>query len=242
MAEQQVPANDLPRDTCFITLTYDPEHLPAENTLVLRDWQLFAKRVRKAGLPFRFFHCGEYGSRTARPHYHAAIFGIDWSSRPGAQLFSNRGGFPVYTHPQLTELWGHGLAVVGSLTFESAAYVARYITTKITGPLADDHYGNRKPEYTTMSRRPGIGKKWYDRFKSDVYPADEFISRGIPTQPPRYFDRLLELDDPALLERLKVKRADKPNRPTRKELYTAERVTLRRQTELSRNKTEQQIK
>ena len=68
-------------DNCFITLTYNAEHLPAPETLLLRDFQLFMKTLRnKNGAGIRFFHCGEYGDKLARPHYHALLFGHDHNS------------------------------------------------------------------------------------------------------------------------------------------------------------------
>ena len=68
---------------CFITLTYNNSSLPLTKdlipTLCKRDWQLFMKRLRKAfpDRKLRFYMCGEYGSHTLRPHYHAIIFGLD---------------------------------------------------------------------------------------------------------------------------------------------------------------------
>lgn len=200
---------------CFITLTYDEEHLPPNQTLVLRDWQLFAKRLRKQKGPFRYFHCGEYGSRHGRPHYHAILFGIDFTS--DRTIFNARRQYPLYNSPSLQRAWSDdsgpiGLAVIGNLSFDSAAYVARYCTTKITGSAAHAHYDGRKPEYTTMSRggagkgQGGIGRAWYEKYKSDVYPSDEVIFKGFPSSPPRYYDRLLEVTNPELLEDIKTKR------------------------------------
>lgn len=228
---------------CFLTLTYDQEHLPPNGSLVKDDFTRFAKRVRKRYGPgsMRYFHCGEYGALRGRPHYHAAIFGLDWSGDRRAVPFSSRGGNTVYTHPALEDLWPDGLAVVGSLTFESAAYVARYIVDKVTGPEAHHHYGDRSPEYTTMSRRPGIGREWLDRFRADVYPSDQVIVRGVPASPPRYYDRVLELDDPTLYRQVRNKRLLKdrnPNNSTAAKLAAIERTTHRRLAEYARNKTE----
>lgn len=236
------------RRNCFLTLTYDDDHLPPDRSLRLDDFQRFVKRVRKRYGPgsMRYFHCGEYGALRGRPHYHAAVFGLDWTDsdlpehRRKSSLFSNRGGNPVFTHPALEELWPDGLAVVGALTFESAAYVARYICDKVTGPAAFDHYSGRTPEYTTMSRRPhGIGKAWLDQFRADVYPRDEVIVRGKPARPPKYYDRLLELDDPNLHRQVRNRRLlrDRPEIPSAK-LAALERATHRRLAEYARTKTE----
>lgn len=191
----------------FITLTFSPEALEKrENpwSLDVRDFQLFMKRLRfKYGSGIRFFHCGEYGEKHGRPHYHAIIFGLDFEDK---ELYSvTRRGDRLYTSKGLSECWPHGYAIIGDVTFESAAYVARYITKKITGDEADDHYWHvdeetgeaypLKPEYTTMSRRPGIGKAWFDKYKSDVYPNDFVVLRGKKMRPPAFYDKLLESTD-----------------------------------------------
>lgn len=197
--------------SCFLTLTYDDEHLPEDRSLNLDHWQKFAKRVRHHHGPFRFLHCGEYGPKTLRPHYHALIFGLDFTS--DRKLYKHTpDGHALYTSELLEETWGKGFAPIGELTFESAAYVARYCMKKVTGPDADAHYGGRKPEYTTMSRRPGIGHAWLGKFTGDVYPSDEVIVNGKSTRPPKFYDYLLEKEDEELLLELKAKRVQKARR------------------------------
>ena len=169
-------------DNCFITLTFDDENLnKRENPLSVdvSDFQKFMKRLRKKyGKGIRFFHCGEYGDLYGRPHYHACLFNHDFDDR---RLYSVRDDVRLYTSESLQELWPFGFSSVGDVTFDSAAYVARYIMKKINGENAWHHYSEidfdtgeiinqRKPEYTTMSRRPGIGKGWYEKFKNDLYP------------------------------------------------------------------------
>jgi len=181
----------------FVTLTYDEDHLPLGGSLQLADFQLFLKRLRKAIEPkrVRFFHCGEYGSELSRPHYHALLFGHDFEDKT---LWADRGTGPVWRSEELERLWSLGLSEIGSVSFESAAYVARYCTKKVTGKASDDHYVDRvtglvrAPEYATMSRDPGIGANWFDRFRSDVYPSDEVVARGRTSKPPRFYDQLLE--------------------------------------------------
>lgn len=92
------------------------------------------------------------------------------------------------------------------MTFESAAYVARYVMKKVTGDRAESHYEGRHPEYTSMSRRPGIGKGWYEKFKADVYPLDRVVVRGVNTRPPRFYDNLLAVEDRSTFELLKIDR------------------------------------
>lgn len=192
-------------ENSFLTLTYDDQHLPVGNTLVLSDFQNFMKRLRRSIEPkkVRFYHCGEYGELLSRPHYHALLFGYDFADR---KLFSERNGNKVYTSGELSSLWENGFSVIGEVTFESAAYVARYVMKKVTGARAKEHYQGRLPEYTTMSRRPGIGKGWYEKFKTDVYPLDRLVVRGSVTRPPRFYDDLFSGEDPVAYELIKKKR------------------------------------
>ncbi|UOF78714.1 replication associated protein [Microviridae sp.] len=199
-------------DNCFVTFTYAPEHLPRDLSLNKRHFQLFMKRLRKRCGKVRFFHCGEYGETTGRPHYHAILFGFDF---PDKVFYSGDGENRVYTSELLDELWGFGECKIGSVTFESCAYVARYILKKVTGDAAEQHYlrcdefgeaFSITPEYVTMSRRPGIAYEWFRKFGNEVFPSDEVISRGHAVRPPRYYDNLLELAEPSVFDSVKRKR------------------------------------
>lgn len=192
--------------SCFITLTYDNEHLPDDGSLNLEDITKFLKRLRFAIQPrkFRYFQCGEYGELLSRPHHHAIIFGFDF---PDRWLFSVRDGVRLYRSPLLERLWPFGFSTIGDVTFESCAYVARYVTKKITGERAEDHYQGRKPEFITMSRRPGIGHDWCERFVSDVYPRDLMVIRdSIKCRPPRYYDSIYDQIDPDGFKRVQSNR------------------------------------
>lgn len=203
----------------FVTLTYSDEHLPADGSLHKEHFQLFMKRLRKHHEPhkIRFFHCGEYGEEKFRPHYHAILFGVDFSDR----LFykHNAQGDEIFTSATLDNLWGYGNCNLGAVSFESCAYVARYITKKITGELADDHYRRinpetgeiyyLEPEYCTMSRRPGIGADWFARYASDVFPSDSIVVRGKEARPPRYYSTLHERADPKAQKAISYKRIKK---------------------------------
>lgn len=193
------------KDNCFITLTFSDEHLPANRSLDVKLFQDFMKRLRfRCGSGIRFFHCGEYGEKFGRPHYHAIIFNFDFKDKYVWR--KSTCGDTCYRSPLLEELWQFGTSEIGSVTFESAAYVARYITKKVTGEIAEDHYRGRKPEYVTMSRRPGIGKAWFDMYRSDVYPADEIVIRGKVMSPPKYYDSQFELAYPSDFCRVKATR------------------------------------
>ena len=170
------------------------------------------KRLRKhfSSRKIRFFHCGEYGEQFQRPHYHAIIFGLDFTDK--VQCREN-----FYISPTLAVLWPFGFHTIGSVTFESAAYVARYVVKKVTGKFADEHYavinkrtgeycGDRLPEYITMSRRPGIAADWIDKWKFDVYNSDSVIINGREVKPPKFYDAKFELVDKEAMARIKAVR------------------------------------
>lgn len=210
MHEAQVHENN-----CFITLTYDNENLPADKSLKLEDFQKFMKRLRKKyGPEIRFYHCGEYGDKHGRPHYHAILFNHDFSDRTH---WSTNNGYPLYISAELQHLWPYGYSSVADVTFDSAAYVARYVMKKITGEKAEDHYARYcqetgeylysiKPEYNTMSRRPGIGKTWYEKHKTDVYPHDYVVVNGKKMKPPKYYDAILAFENEVEYNEIKRKR------------------------------------
>lgn len=165
----------------FVTLTYRE----APESLDYGDYQLFMRRLRNARGYARFFCAGEYGEERLRPHFHAVLFGVGFSD--GVYLGKSEAGFKLYRSDALSELWKLGHASYGSVTFESAAYVARYVVKKVTGDRADDHYRGRVPEFARMSLRPGIGARWLDKYWSDVFPAGKVVARGHLANAPRFY-------------------------------------------------------
>lgn len=183
----------LHRVSSFVTLTYDNGHLPSDGSLKKRDLQLFMKRLRKKRGPgVRFYACGEYGELNKRPHYHAILFGCDF---PDRRVYSTAKGRTTFESDELHELWSAGRNVIGEVTFESAAYVARYVMKKITGPAAATHYADREPEFTVMSRRPGIGSGYYAQFGEEVRAHDSVVINGREVRPPRFYDSRTKLFD-----------------------------------------------
>ena len=198
----------------FITLTYVDSHLPANNSLRYRDFQLFMKRLRRYfNVPIRFYMCGEYGSDFSRPHYHACLFGINFPDL--VYLGKTESGSLLYRSAILERLWPYGFSSVGAVTFESAAYVARYIMKKITGHHADLHYMDvdissgetvqRVPEFNKMSlggrnKQGGIGAPWFSKFRTDVFPHDRVVINAKVCKPPRYYDKLYARDFPIEFE------------------------------------------
>lgn len=209
----------------FITLTYrDPSvctdeqyadglYLPEDGSLDHSHFQKFMKRLRYhvRGITVRYYQVGEYGDENDRPHYHACLFGLRF---PDEQLYRHNQGNPLFISQTLENLWGYGFATLGSLTYESAAYCSRYCFKKVTGSRADDHYlryderGKEywlRPEYATMSRNPGIGAGWFEKYASDVFPSDEtpIPGRGTVNGAPRYYTEILKHDNPLLHEQVK---------------------------------------
>lgn len=192
-------------NNCFLTLTYDDDHLPADYSVRKEALQLFMRRLRKRfGAGIRFFACGEYGDNTLRPHYHVLLLNFDF---PDKVLLCERKGHRVYTSKALRELWPDGLHEIGSVTAASANYVARYCVKKRTGAQASDHYtrfspvdGSMhrvEPEFANMSRGGrgglgGIGTPWFEKFGSDAFPSDFVIIDGRKVRPPRFYLRKLE--------------------------------------------------
>lgn len=138
--------------SCFITLTYDDQHLPADRCVSIDEMQRFFKRARKYGFQFKHVYCGEYGEDNGRPHYHAAILGQDFTigaTRSG----TGKRGDPLFDSPVLRRLWPFGLNRVGALTKMSAQYIFQYIFALLKGdgvmPLPYFDAGMRYPVYRT---------------------------------------------------------------------------------------------
>ena len=216
----------------FVTLTYNEEHVPrtglhGEMSLRKRDFQLFMKRLRKkySDDRIRFYAAGEYGTTTQRPHYHAILFGLHLDD---LQVYKSKDSFKYFTSPGLQRVWSVvesskdsitplaqplGYVVVAPVTWETCAYTARYTSKKANtqSPQFFESFGI-EPPFTLMSRKPGIGRDFYDDHP-DVY-QHEFINvstknGGKKFRPPKYFDRLLEQDDPELFVQLKEQRKER---------------------------------
>lgn len=226
--------------------------------------------------PIRFFHCGEYGEELQRPHHHACLFNFDF---PDKTLWKEREGVRLYQSDILDEIWSVpvckdelwkfpadicfersgkfyvklGYCLIGEVTMQSAAYVARYIMKKVNGEPAFDRYVNQdtidfetgecemlEPEYCTMSRRPGIGKRWFDEYGySDCMVKDFVTFKGKRFKTPKYYDKLFDSVDPVAMSELKYSRKRKavsnPNEMTGERLSVKEKVCKSRIKRLLRS-------
>jgi hypothetical protein len=238
----------LHEQNCFITLTYDNDHCPSDRSLNYGDFQRFMKRFRKKfkGSTIRFYMAGEYGEKFERPHFHACIFGFNfpdltlWKRTPSGAL--------IYRSKFLEDLWPFGYSSVGDVTFESAAYVARYVMKKRTGKGIGDHYEttdmetgeikDRVPEFNRMSLKPGIGANWFKRYHTDIYPHDYVVVNGRETRPPKFYDKKFAEQFPEEFEQLQFQRfvdaVDRFEDNTDERLAVKEQVTIARTRQLSR--------
>lgn len=205
---------------CFLTLTYDDANIPWHRSLEVRDIQLFMKRLRKAydghteipespgRRPIRYFGAGEYGSQTGRPHWHLLLF--NWHP-PG---YSGRGR--AIELESLRDLWTLGNHEVSEFTAGRAAYTAGYAAKKVRGRIArklryevyhpeTGVYFEQRPEFSFMSRRPGIGIWWFQRYQRDFQRGFAIEPGGYKKRLPRvYADRLRQDPEYAYEEELRT--------------------------------------
>lgn len=233
---------------CFLTLTYDDIYLPPQNTLVLRDLQLFLKRLRKELNPpksslikIRYFACGEYGDDNGRPHYHLILYGVDF---PDRKAYKKENGHQLWKSETADRIWGKGFCPIGSVSQETCGYVARYLMKKVNGELALDHYSRinpetgewylLKPEFIVMSRRPGIGTRYYEDYKTEIFTSDSIISNGVEIPVPSFYTKKLALENEILHEEIKSARQKRAAKNAKDN--TPERLAVRKECLISKTK------
>lgn len=199
----------------FITLTYDDAHLPVRyvdkgvvNTLIKSEISDFNKKLKtylnRKGLKsdFRFYGVGEYGSNTARAHYHVIYFNLDI---PDLEFYKYNNGQTYFKSEFLNSIWSKGFVVVGALDIGSACYVARYCDKKLTRPDSEkvvlSSYGVQ-PEFSVMSRRPGIGSYYIDKVLNNINNGIYSLSSkgNVFSIPIYYSKKIKDLLDPKVLE------------------------------------------
>lgn len=195
----------------FLTLTYDNENLPFVDshegifpTLDPDHLTKFWKDLRSyidyyvGDEKFKYFACGEYGELYGRPHYHACVFNLDVTDK---DLISCRNGTRLYRSDILEDIWSRGQVRIGEVSFQSAAYVARYVMKKRRGDAVRD-YAGRVPEFQRQSQ--GLSKRWFEEhYLTDVYAHDYCVLDGKKVKVPRYYDKQLEKIDPNRLVEIK---------------------------------------
>lgn len=219
------------KGSIFVTLTYNEESLPKNNTFDFTHPVKFMKRLRRLyGKEIKSYGCAEYGEKGGRPHYHLLIFGL----RPDDLYFWRNSRNPrlqskLYRSPSIERIWGtgkgsnfkqYGNVEIGDVTFQSAAYVARYVLKKNKKKTElERELGRFHEKAICVSRREGIGFKWLKRYYTDVYNGDSVHYRGAKQviqkiKPPKYYDRKAEELKLIDLEKIKLERmilSDKNN-------------------------------
>lgn len=180
------------KESIFLTLTYSDEFLESPK-LIYEHFQLFMKKLRKTqNTPIGVFVTGEYGDRTKRPHWHACLFGY----RPKDSIYkrSTERGDRIFESPQLTKIWGKGLAEFGEVTIESAGYCARYAAKKLNHGRDQDHDFH---PISKKSSKHAIGKRWLEQHWEDAFNYGHIVlADGSTTSIPRYYEKWLKEHQP----------------------------------------------
>lgn len=222
-------------NNCFISLTVGDKYLDRifpGGDVIKKPFQDFAKRLRKRfdGLqrvsvpdwwqtstrgawnefPIRIVYCGEYGDENGRPHYHAALMNFDFIDKQFYKL--SDAGNRLYLSESLSELWPFGMCDIGDLNFQSAFYLARYTLKKQGSEQVDYNDGViHTPPFVVYPARFGVGRLWYDKYKSDLYGLDAHYCDGRLYKVPRFYDKKYELtapDDMAMLKKHRLMNYD----------------------------------
>jgi len=227
-------------ENAFITLTYSDEHVPVDGSLDYRVFQLFMKRLRKFTGAIRFFMCGEYGDLNWRPHFHALIFGFSFPDR--TYICPLNSGATMSRSALLERLWPYGFSSVGDVTFDSAAYVARYCMKKVTGDrYAVEHYGRVSmatgeiyqlmPEFCRMSLPlGGLGADWFRKYGNDVLTRGLCVVNGKEVKAPKSYSKLacslnqVNLDSDAFERLPRLEEDSTPDRLVAREAVTRARL------------------
>lgn len=222
-ADRMILELDHSKKAVFLTLTYDNDHVPclmqvttgqAQLTLQKRDLQLFFKRLRKKfkDKELRYYAVGEYGKNTARPHYHIILYGVGLEDfRDLVIQGKNELGQLYYRSDSLArDIWKNGFCLLSEVSWNTCAYVARYVKKKDYGFQTDEYVDRMtQPEFSVMSRNPGIGMyypvehpDYADRQK--YYFGDQ--NGSVEVFFPSVFLKFLESSDPQKFEELKSQR------------------------------------
>lgn len=224
------------KNNYFITLTYDKNHLPQPEEITtssgitflkneFTEWKGCLKRsdvdkflhdlrrefANKGHTGIDYMLAGEYGSLEARPHYHLILMNCPF---PVESFYNPKiiNGEMYYQNHILEKCWKNGISNISEVTWNNIAYVARYITKKQNGPYSEEDYAIRGQikEFFSASNRPGIGYDYFQANKEKIYENDYILiknKKGIhKVQPPKYFDKLLEKEEPEKMKEIKRNR------------------------------------
>nr|QJB19825.1 MAG: replication initiator protein [Microvirus sp.] len=192
----------------FLTLTYNNDYI-ADGRLNYPHFQLFIKRLRELEmrpyvkkaqrasnsrkkrylkyvskkLAISYMVTGEYGDKTKRPHWHAIIF--NYRPTDAKHKYTSHTDEEVFSSDFLQTLWGKGNIEFGSVTMDSAGYVARYAAKKLAHGKDQNH--DYHPIHKTSSKH-AIGKRWLERYYTDVFNKGYIVlPNGEKAGIPRYY-------------------------------------------------------
>lgn len=207
---------DHTKKAMFVTLTYNDDNLPRADltdypTLRKEDMQKFMKCLRGRdkfelnNTELRFFGCGEYGSTTHRPHMHIILFGTnldDWQDKKPYK--KNKLFQQLWTSDDFNDIWKKGYCILADASWETMAYTARYVVKKVYSDKLP--WPGSEPEFTLMSRRPGIGAYYMQEHSIDFENNCVGFRKGNKISVPKYLLKKLENVDPLMYDTLMEKR------------------------------------
>jgi len=168
----------------FLTLTYDDEHLPSDESLDIREMQLFWKRLRKnTGKKIKYYCCGEYGTENRRPHYHAIVFGL---------------GLSEDDKKEVNDAWQKGFVGFGSVTPQSIRYCLNYTRKQVNEDLKNEFYKTKSPPFQKMSK--GLGSSFVEKNRDYIMQDLCITKNGFRYSIPRYYMKKLNLTIEQLVE------------------------------------------
>lgn len=180
------------RNASFVTLTYNDENLPLDRGLHLSDFQKFKDNLRynSNNRKFKYYHCGEYGDKNKRPHYHVILYGFDAFNKKDREIVYESWNkcesffFDPLPRDFLTSKSSIGKGML-PVCREDIAYTAGYVQKKLTGELGKKEYGNKRVPYSTCSQ--GLGLQFAEanaeRLRENKYTYLNGKRIGVP----RYF-------------------------------------------------------
>lgn len=203
----------------FVTLTYDDDHLPTDNTLSKFDLESFLDSLRyelkKKNRTFRYYACGEYGSdprhflpgqKHGRAHYHLILFGLN----PSAYDDDN------YDRELISKCWKKcdpilwtykpsGNNAIDYVNRSTIAYVTGYVQKKLNGDLAKEIYGDRQPPFSVCSQ--GLGLDFFLKNRTRFEKQGYLTLNGKKVAIPKYFrDKIgmKQMDNISVLKKRKI--------------------------------------
>lgn len=178
------------------------------------------KHYERLGIQdIKYFYCGEYGTENGRPHYHMILMGAPLDIDKFYSLKFDSKNFLHWKSPLLEKWWGKGFVDVAEVEWGNASYVARYCMKKISNENDPEEYAKigKIKEFVRMSRRPSIGKIYWEENKEHLCDCDEIIQKNVkgkitPMPIPDAWMKLLKDQNPEMYEKIKLSRKQKAER------------------------------